>query len=66
MSSHSYSPSESDRKYIKYILKQLAKDFHSLYRQLQHEAQIKEDKNERDDHFAILEEDLKVVKEKDE
>jgi len=56
MSSHSSSPSESDRKSIKSLLKQLAKDFQSLsYRQLQDEAQIKEDKKERDAHFAILE-----------
>ena len=33
---------------------------------MQHEAQLKEDKKERDAHFAILEEELKVVKEKDE
>jgi len=63
MSSHSSSPSESDRKSIKSLLKQLARDFQSLsYRQLQHEAQLKE----RDAHFSKLEEELKVVKEKDE
>jgi len=33
---------------------------------MQHEAQILEDKKERDVHLAILEEKLKVVKEKDE
>jgi len=63
MSSHSSSPNESDRKSIKSLLKQLAKDFQSLsYRQLQHEAQLKDDEKERDAHFAILEEELNVVK----
>lgn len=67
MSSNSSSPSESDRKSIKSFLKQLTKDFQSLsHRQLQHEAQIIEDKKERDAHLAILEEKLKIVKEKDE
>jgi len=67
MSSHSSSPSESDRKFIKSLLKELAKDFQSLsHRQLQHEAQIIEDKKERDAQLAILEEELKIVKEKDE
>jgi len=44
-------------------LKQLAKDFQSLslrqlisLRQVQHEAQILEDKKESDVHLAILEE----------
>ena len=56
MSSHSSCPSESDRKSIKSLLKQLAKDFQSLsHRQLQHESQIIEDKKERDAHLAILE-----------
>jgi len=63
MSSHSSSPNESDRKSIKSLLKQLAKDFQSLsYRQLQHEAQLKDDEKERDAHFAILEEEMNVVK----
>jgi len=67
MSSHSSSPSESDRKSIKTLLKMLAKDFQSLsHRQMQHELQIIEDKKENDAHLAILEEELKVVKEKDE
>jgi len=67
MSSHSSTPSESDRKSIKSLLKQLVKNFQSLsHRQLQHETQIIEDKKERDAHLAILEEELKIVKEKDE
>jgi len=33
---------------------------------LQQETQIIEDKKERDAHLAILEEELKIVKEKDE
>jgi len=46
-------------------LKQLAKDFQSLsLRQLQHETQILEDKKERDAHLAVLEEELKIVREK--
>ena len=63
MSSHSSSINESDRKSTKSLLKQLARDFQALsYRQLQHEAQLKE----RDDHFAKIEEELRLVKEKDE
>ena len=43
MSIHSSKSSESDIKSIKTLLKQLAKDFSSFsYRQLEHEAQIKE------------------------
>ena len=52
MSSHSSKSNESDIKSIKSLIKQLAKDFQSLsYRQLEHEAQIKE---------------LRLAKEKDE
>jgi len=47
-------------------LKQLARDFQSLpLRQLQHETQNLEDKKERYAHLAILEEELKIVREKD-
>ena len=43
MSTHSSKSNESDIKSIKSLIKQLAKDFQSLsYRQLEHEAQIKE------------------------
>ena len=67
MYTHSSSHSESDRKSIKSLMKQLARDFQSLsLRQLQHEVQILEDKKERDVHLAILEEELKIVREKDE
>jgi len=63
MSSHSSSPNESDRKSTKSLLKKLARDFQALsYQQLQHEAQLKE----RDVHFAKIEEELRLVKEKDE
>ena len=63
MSSHSHHSSESDRESIKSLLKQLAQDFQSLsYRQLQYETQIKE----RVEHFALMKEELIVVKEKDE
>ncbi len=52
MSTHSSKSNESDIKSIKSLIKQLAKDFQSLsYRQLEHEAQIKE---------------LRMTKEKDE
>jgi len=67
MTTHSSSHSENDRKSIKSLLKQLARDFQSLsLRQLQHEAQSLEDRKERDSHLAILEEKLKIVREKDE
>jgi len=43
MSAHSSNSSESDRKSIKALLKQLSRGFQSLsYRQLEHEAQLKE------------------------
>ena len=52
MSTHTSKSNESDIKSIKSLIKQLAKDFQSLsYRQLEHEAQIKE---------------LRMTKEKDE
>jgi len=67
MSTHSSSHSESNRKFTKSLLKQLARDFQSLsLRQLQHEAQNLEEKKERDAHLGILEEELKIVREKDE
>jgi len=48
MSTRSSSHSESDRKSTKSLLKQLARDFQSLsLRQLQHEAQILEDKKRK-------------------
>jgi len=48
-------------------LKQLARDFQSLsLRQLQPEAQVLEEKKERDVHLAILKEELKIVREKNE
>jgi len=62
MSSHSHHSSENDRESIKSLLKQLTHDFQSLsHRQLQHEAQLKE----RDVHFALIEEELKMVRERD-
>jgi len=58
MSTYSSSHNESDRKSTKSLLKQLARDFQSLsLRQLQHEAQILEDKKQREVHLAILEEE---------
>jgi len=62
MSSHSHHSSESDRESIKSLSKQIAQDFQSLsYRQLQYETQLKE----RDEHFALMKLELKVVKERD-
>jgi len=67
MSSHSSIPSESDKNSIKSLLKQMAKDFQSLsLRQLQHDAKILKEKKEKDVYLAILEEELKLVKERDE
>jgi len=65
MSTHSSSHSESDENSTKTLLKQLARDFQSLLlKQLQHEAQVLEEKKERDAHLAILEEELKIVRER--
>ena len=45
----------------------MARDFQSLsLRQLQPEAQVLEEKKERDVHLAILKEELKIVREKNE
>jgi len=66
MSKHSSSHSESDENSTKSLLKQLARDFQSLLiRELQHENQFLEEKKEIDVHIAILEEELKIVREKD-
>jgi len=63
MSSHSHHASENERESIKSLSKKLAQEFQSFsYRQLQHEAQLKE----RDTQFALLQEKLKTVKERDE
>jgi len=63
MSSHAHHSSENDRESIKFLLKQLAQDFQSFSsRQLQYEAQLKES----DTHFALMQEELKMVKERNE
>jgi len=63
MLAHSSHSSESAIKSIKALLKQLSRDFQSLsHRQLEYEAQLKE----RDAHFALMEKELKMVKERDE
>jgi len=63
MSSHSHHVSENDRESIKSLLKQLTQDFQSFsYRQLQHEVQLRE----MDTQLALLQKELKTVKERDE
>jgi len=63
MSSHSSSPTESDKKSTKTLSKQLTRDFQALsYKKLHHETLLKE----RDAHFAKIEEELQIVKEKGE
>ena len=48
-------------------MKQIGKDIQSLtVRQLQHENQIIEEKKEKNSHFAILQQKLKLFKERDE
>jgi len=67
MSKHTSNLSESDLSSTKSILKQMARDIQSLtLRQLQHENQAMEEKKERDSYLTILEEELKLVREKDE
>jgi len=66
MSKHTSNLSECDLSSTKSRLKQMAQDIQSLtLRQIQHENQIIKEKKERDSHLAILEEELKLVKERD-
>jgi len=61
MSSHHYF--ESEEESIKSILKKLAQDFQALsYRKRQHETLLKE----RDTQFALIQDELKMVKERNE
>jgi len=63
MSSHSRNSNESEGTSIKYLAKKIAQDVQALsYRQLQHEAQLKE----RDAQFSLMQDELKVVKERNE
>jgi len=63
MSSHSRNSNESEGASIKSLVKKIAQDVQALsYRQLQHEAQLKE----RDAQFALMQDELKMVKERDE
>jgi len=62
MSSHSCHSNESEGKSIKYLLKKIAQDVQALsYRELQHETQLKE----RDAQFALVQDEWKMVKERD-
>jgi len=59
MSSPSRNSNESEGTFLKTLLKKIAQDVQALsYRQLQHEAQLKE----RDAQFALMQDDLKMVK----
>jgi len=63
MSSHSRHSNESEGKSIKSLLEKIAQDIQALsYRQLQHETQLKE----RDAQFALIQDEWKMVKERDE
>jgi len=63
MSSHSRHSNESKGTSIKSLLKKLAYDVQALsYRQLQHEIQLKE----RDAQFALIQDEWKMVKERNE
>jgi len=63
MSSHSRNSSESEGTSMKSLLEKIAQDVQALsYRQLQHEAQLKE----RDAQISLMQDELKVVKERDE
>jgi len=60
MSSHHSNESEGES--IKSLLKKLAQDFQALsYRQMQHETLL----IERDTQFALIQDELKMVKERD-
>jgi len=63
MSSHSCHSNESEGKSIKSLLEKIAQDVQALsYRQLQHETQLKE----RDAQFALIQDEWKMFKERDE
>jgi len=59
MSSPSRNSNESDMTILKNLLEKVAQDVQALsFRQLHHEAQLKE----RDSQFALMQDDLKMVK----
>ena len=63
MSSHSRHSNESERESVKYLLKKIAQDVQAFsYRQLQHETLLKE----MDAQFALIQDEWKMVKERDE
>jgi len=66
MSKQTSHLSESDWSSSKSLLKQMPRDLQSLQlRILQHENQIIKEKKERDSHLAILEEELRMIKKRD-
>jgi len=63
MSSHSRKSNESEGTSIKSLLEKIAQDVQALsYRRLQHDVQLKE----RDAQFSLIQDEWKVVKERDE
>jgi len=63
MYSHSRNSNESEGTSIKSLLENIAQDVQELsYRQLQHEVQLKEG----DAQFALIQDEWKMVKERDE
>jgi len=59
MSSPSHNSSESELTLLKTLLEKVVQDVQALsFRQLHHEAQLKE----RDAQFSLMQDDLKVVK----
>jgi len=63
MSSPSRNSNESERTILKSLLEKIAQDVQALsYRQLQHEVQLKE----KDAQFSLMQDELKMVKEKNE
>jgi len=63
MSSHSRNSNECEGTSIKSLLETIAQDIQALsYTQLQHETQLKE----RDAQFALIQDEWKMVKERDE
>jgi len=58
-------PNESDFSFTKSLLKQMAKDLHSFQpRKQQHKNQIIEEKCKRDSHLVVIEEKIKIIREK--
>jgi len=66
MSKHSSHHSGSDSRFSKYLLKQISKDLQSLQLwKIQDERQREQKQSERESHLAISNEELRLLKEKD-